>query len=142
MFIENMTEWKEKLRAVGLTDDYKTEPSFAISLCVSTDRDGHDDFREIAEFVDNVRAKCEALGINPNMLTNRRDDGNSDHEMVTRYVSFLPPVKVGKRAYHEKFGIVLVDEIDWNEGGICTIETLGAGTQARCQYHSLEGREF
>lgn len=142
MFIENMNEWKEKLRSVGLTDENRYQPSFSVEFSVYTDRDGDDTFGEIASFVDRVRELCHHLGMQTSMLENLRDADQSDHEVVTRYVSFLPRVKEGKRAYHEKYGIVLVDSIDWSEGGICVVALSGSGTQVNCQYDSLEGREF
>lgn len=141
MFIEDMNAWKQKLIALGLTES-RYQPSFSVELSVSTDRDGDDTFGEIAAFVDRVRSLCSILGIDPNMLENLRYPETSDHEVVTRYVSFLPQVKEGKRAYHEKYGIVLVDSIDWSEGGICVVALSGSGTQVNCIYHSLEGREF
>lgn len=141
MFIEDMNAWKQKLIALGLTGS-RYQPSFSVELSVSTDRDGDDTFGEIAAFVDRVRDLCSILGIDPNMLENLRYPETSDHEIVTRYVSFLPQVKEGKRAYHEKYGIVLVDSIDWSEGGICVVSIVDSGTQVNCIYHSLEGREF
>lgn len=141
MFIEDMNAWKQKLRSLGL-EESRYEPSFSVELSVSTDRDGDDTFAEIAAFVDRVRDLCKALTLDPNSLKNLRYHETSDHEIVTRYVSFLPVVEEGKRAYHEKYGIVLVDSIDWSEGGICVVALSGSGEQVNCSYHSLEGREF